>query len=381
MEEQDQPLDNKSVKLWTEQDVSDWLVEHNLEQYCELFATHKVDGQVLLSMTSEDLRRKPFQMPVLGDIKRVINLVKKIRKNVKTVHDIVDKEKHDDDALLKSWSTGEYAKVWHRTGGIIEGGLKLFLSLLYLMFVTFTTAVTMTIVHNRVPDQASFPPLPDIVLDNTPRIPWAFETAEYISMILGIIFILVLILHKHRTVILWRFCSITASVFLLRCLTMYVTSLSVPGKHQDCAVSQKEDANFDEVITRAIDIFTGIGMSLNGVRTCGDYMFSGHTIMVTVLNFFIKEYTPRSLRGLHILTWVLNAFGMFFILAGHEHYTVDVIIAFYVTTRTFISYHHYAASPEEQKKNGLESIQFIVPIFSFLENNSEGILPNEYIIS
>jgi hypothetical protein len=40
---------------------------------------------------------------------------------------------------------------------------------------------------------------------------------------------------------------------------------------------------------RAFVIWRGFGMSIQGVRTCGDYMFSGHTITVTMLNFFVTE--------------------------------------------------------------------------------------------
>lgn len=42
-------------------------------------------------------------------------------------------------------------------------------------------------------------------------------------------------------------------------------------------------------ISRAYTIWSGLGMSIRGVRTCGDYMFSGHTVALTTLNFFITE--------------------------------------------------------------------------------------------
>jgi hypothetical protein len=42
-------------------------------------------------------------------------------------------------------------------------------------------------------------------------------------------------------------------------------------------------------IQHAYVIWRGAGMSIQGVRTCGDYMFSGHTVALTMLNFFITE--------------------------------------------------------------------------------------------
>jgi len=40
---------------------------------------------------------------------------------------------------------------------------------------------------------------------------------------------------------------------------------------------------------RALAIWSGFGMTLTGVHTCGDYMFSGHTVVLTMLNFFVTE--------------------------------------------------------------------------------------------
>ena len=42
-------------------------------------------------------------------------------------------------------------------------------------------------------------------------------------------------------------------------------------------------------IQRALAIWSGFGMTLTGVHTCGDYMFSGHTVVLTMLNFFVTE--------------------------------------------------------------------------------------------
>jgi hypothetical protein len=51
------------------------------------------------------------------------------------------------------------------------------------------------------------------------------------------------------------------TIFLIRCLTMYVTSLSVPGKHLEKECYQIRNSTLDEKLTRAFEIAKGIGMS------------------------------------------------------------------------------------------------------------------------
>lgn len=104
----------------------------------------------------------------------------------------------------------------------------------YAFLVTWITAFVMVVVHERVPDMKRYPPLPDIFLDNVPHIPWAFHMCEITGTLLFLIWTSVLIVHKHRFVLLRRFFALSGTVFLLRCVTMLITSLSVPGTHLQC---------------------------------------------------------------------------------------------------------------------------------------------------
>jgi len=270
---------------------------------------------------------------------------------------------------------------------------KAVLAFLYVLLVSWITAFVMVIVHDRVPDMETYPPLPDILLDNIPHIPWAFEMCEVTGMTLLSLWLLVVLFHKHRFILMRRFFSISGTIFLLRCVTMLITSLSVPGKHLDCAPRPYGDIY--NKLYNAFVIWTGAGMTLQGVRTCGDYMFSGHTVSLTLLNFFITEYSSRKLYMLHTFTWICNVFGVFFILAAHEHYSIDVFVAFYITSRLFMYYHTLANQQQtspladaladgvlpslDSMSDEAQKTWLWFPLFSFFESNVQGgKIPNEF---
>ncbi|MED6293131.1 Sphingomyelin synthase- protein 1 [Characodon lateralis] len=108
------------------------------------------------------------------------------------------------------------------------------------------------------------------------------------------------------------------------------------------------------------------------------FLFQFEACMGGIRNYMlllVPSDTPRSWNFIHTLSWVLNLFGIFFILAAHEHYSIDVFIAFYITTRLFL-YYHTLANTRAYQQSRRARIWF--PMFSFFECNVNGPVPNEY---
>ena len=81
---------------------------------------------------------------------------------------------------------------------------------------SLVSTLTMVITAERVPDSKNYPPLPDLILDNLPMIPWAFKASEFCVCLEIILVVCILIFHRYRLIVLRRGLSITGSIMLLR---------------------------------------------------------------------------------------------------------------------------------------------------------------------
>ncbi|XP_065191099.1 sphingomyelin synthase-related protein 1-like [Sycon ciliatum] len=379
------------VELWTCDHVSEWLERTNMGKYCELLCvTHCVDGPVLLSLKEKDLKEPPLSMCVLGDIKRLYKAIQDLQKrrlsavtpdtarHLGLAYDVRSRSCSTSDDIYTDGVSSIHIRKRRLNAHVPDNTSprKVLFTMLYGWFVIFLTAFTMTIVHSRVPDMTTYRPLPDIALDNIPHIPWAFQVSEAIAVFFSLTLVSILLFHKHRLLIMCRLFSLLGTVFLLRCCTLFVTSLSVPGDHLKCKPLKFD--SYEEILWRSMEITSGFGMSLTGVHTCGDYMFSGHTAVLTMLNLAITEYTPRRWRTLHMTTWIMNIFGIFFILAAHEHYSIDVVIAFVITSRLFL-YYHALANSRALMAGDQHRLREWFPLFTFVEEHWNGErVPNVY---
>ncbi|KAF1747530.1 hypothetical protein GCK72_023995 [Caenorhabditis remanei] len=422
---------------WRCEDVAVWLRKIGMAKYADLIAIkHKVDGKCLLALTDTDLKDPPVSINCLGDIKKILFGIEKLsQKSVEISSSPVSRPHHrpspsnghtqawkgskdgllveyneqnhlsisgedvvtttrraeivqDEETLLDTLakssdgtstvqliSREEIIRQVERPDTYFKSVAKLLIAFAYSSLSFLATSFVMVLVHDRVPDTKTYPPLPDIVLDNVPHIPWAFDMCETIGLVLAVVWFTVLFFHKERVIIARRMFSLLGTVFLLRCFTMLITSLSVPGIHLQCEA--RPNTTMQEKLHKAFHIWSNLGMSLHGVRSCGDYMFSGHTTVITIISHFITEYTPADWTGLHTFTWVLNCFAIFLILAAHEHYSIDVFIAFYISSRMFLYYHAYAYNHA-----GITATDYRMrtwfPLGWFFEYGSQGKVENEF---
>ncbi|XP_063674888.1 sphingomyelin synthase-related protein 1-like [Bolinopsis microptera] len=365
-------LESLKPDFWTKEDVGRWLEVNGFEHLSVKFDEHDISGPVLMMLTEQDLRKPPLSLQKLGEIKRLSSILEQLQR----AYNVAEVRRH---RRMYRTDSNDYSNDVRSGLSLIpkNEGLKFFVSFLYALSSLIVTSIAMTVAHDRVPDMKKIPPLPDIFLDNIPTIPHAFEAAEACAVSLTFSFFCLILVHKHRFVIFRRYFSIIGTVFLLRALTMMSTTLSVPGEHlNNCEIRVGD--SWDEKLQHVIYIWRGAGMSISGVRTCGDYMFSGHTAVLTVLNLFVCEYTSSKLKFIQTISWSLNFFGAFFILAAHEHYTIDVIVAFYITSRTFAYYHVLANSLAHKQRNSQELTWSWFPLYSYFEENVDCKIQNEY---
>lgn len=71
-------------------------------------------------------------------------------------------------------------------------------------------------------------------------------------------------------------------------------------------------------------------------------MFSIKVNLIKSFNNLSFSDTPKRFFPMHWVSWIVSTVGIIMVLLAHGHYSVDVIIAYYVTTRLFWTYHTLA---------------------------------------
>nr|XP_022327960.1 sphingomyelin synthase-related protein 1-like isoform X2 [Crassostrea virginica] len=375
---------------WNNARVGQWLKETGFEQYQKLFDDRNIDGGALCRLTEETLQREPLNISI-ADVHRLSVCIQQLQQRHDPsgkapdprlfpykAYEVVDMEdsenslESDRELLLGKPDDNQNTVYYRRAHSELR---KTILAMMYGFLSHFLTSVAIVNAQEKLPDKKQYPPLPDIYLDNFAVIPWAYKVSESVILSLLALMGVIFVFHKHRWVVLRRTLVIAGSIYILRCVCVTVTNLPMPEKHYKCdrMVFQDTWSKFQRILV----VYSGMGMKIGGMKTCGDYMFSGHTITITVATLTAIEYTPKRYRLLHVALWLYCFCGMWAILASHGHYTLDVVIAFYIASRIFM-YHQTFANNLSLMRRNRKRIKIWFPVFYFFEKDTHGIVKNEY---
>lgn len=386
----------KRVGQWSAEEVAHWLSEEGMQEYSD--ALHHMDGPALLRLSEADFQTPPLSLVSSDNGRQLLERLETLciethieahknghanghaglpngttkpqRNGPSLGHNGFRKDMvHIPIPMAESDRMVVFPSEWGKTG----------VAFLYAVVCFVTTTVVISVVHERVPEKEHTPPLPDKFFDLFDRVEWAFSICEINGMLLVGLWLLQWTLLKYRSIIGRRFFFIVGTLYLYRCVTMYITTLPVPGMHFKC--SPKLFGDWEAQIRRIMKMIAGGGLSITGSHTmCGDYLYSGHTVMLTLTYLFIKEYSPKRFWWYHWLCWSLSAVGIFCILLAHDHYTVDVVVAYFITTRLFWWYHTLAnqQSLKETSQSNPFSRVWWYRLFQYFEENVKGIVPRNY---
>jgi len=95
------------------------------------------------------------------------------------------------------------------------------------------------------------------------------------------------------------------------------------------------------------------GFLFLGKKTCYDFMFSGHSVFITVSGLMLIKYS--NILILKIFVWILIFFNFFVMNTSRSHYLIDIEIGFMLSILLWIIYEY-----QLKLKTGL---------FYFIEND------------
>ncbi|CAD5211054.1 unnamed protein product [Bursaphelenchus okinawaensis] len=239
------------------------------------------------------------------------------------------------------------------------------LAVLFLILAAVLNELVLAWVHDHVP--RSIDPLPDTFFRIFPEVPEVMFIAEYIMLLLTLSGIAILILHQHRWIVIRRVMFCTGLCYTFRAFCIFLFQVPVPSVNTYCAPQVNTSANI--IFERIMGIFWSAGIEQLRPRTlCGDLIVSGHTITIFISAMVVKTYAPRKLVIVGFVYQALAFVALICILLARKHYSIDVVAAYMITTRTFWEYHSLAMSYQDgnMERNMLSQSSWS-PLIKYLE--------------
>lgn len=168
-------------------------------------------------------------------------------------------------------------------------------------------------------------------------------------------------------------------LYMMRSVLYFVTALPKPDEDYKCE-AKAGYLSFTLVVTRVLRLgrvrpqHRRPARLLRRLHLLGPHRHTHRGLLV------LREYTPRHWRVLHWTSMLAAITGVVMVLVARGHYTVDVLIAYYVTTRVFWVYHALSNSVALKVRgpNNYLSRLWWFFMFRYFERNVTGPVPRHY---
>ncbi|EJW87287.1 hypothetical protein WUBG_01804 [Wuchereria bancrofti] len=217
-----------------------------------------------------------------------------------------------------------------------------FFATILLVLAWFANELALAWVHDRIP-RNDVRPLPDLWFSLFPEITNSILVTELIMITLLVALFIVMFCHQYRWIVIRRVFFCAALCYTFRAFCIVIFQVPVPSEKTYCA--PKSNGSLNIIISRVLRTFWSVGIEqLRPRELCGDLIVSGHTISLFIAALALKQYCPKKLFCLAELCYCATFVAITCILLARKHYTIDVVLAYCLTTRIFWTYHSLSYS-------------------------------------
>ncbi|VDM53170.1 unnamed protein product [Angiostrongylus costaricensis] len=261
--------------------------------------------------------------------------------------------------------------------------LKTLLTVLCFFTVMFINHFVLAVISDII----SRIPLPDLAHSlikqyDTPR-----HLADlFASAAVTVLLLVCSVFHKYRWIITRRLFYIGSVLYIMRAISICLTHIP-SGFHDfenDICVPPNPDPNPDlaSVASKFLSILAtfGLQVQMSGNKLhCGDMLFSGHTTAISTSCFFLNYYTPHSLWPLKLIAISSCIIAMFCIVISRIHYSVDVVMGYWISSIIFSVYHGFCEVPHvlRPRNRPFRRLFLFWTMFELERHVPEGRIPNK----
>ncbi|CDW53677.1 Phosphatidylcholine:ceramide cholinephosphotransf erase 2 [Trichuris trichiura] len=261
---------------------------------------------------------------------------------------------------------------------------KLLLAFLILFIAAMSNGLVMSYTHQyAVKYLNKTEPLDDGLFRLIPLIQWTWIAADACTGATISLSFIFLIFHRRQVTVYKRAALIAAFLYCLRGVTLISTYLPPPFPSDPLRCLPAIDISSEpfEYLNRAFILVAKMGSSSDGnLILCGDTIFSGHTMIVVLSYWFLQHYCPQPLRLIALLVvFPLALLSIIFLIISRQHYTVDVVVATFLSLPVLQVYHFWLTEKRRQYVKGPSCVLHpLHNLFVFFESNKDdGTLANE----